>query len=75
MVAIGLSAAFVGLLGLVLGGYGLYSTIATRTAVLRGGRRISLKRNPSLYCANLAALCVLVAVSTGVVYLGLKTFG
>jgi hypothetical protein len=72
---IGFFAAGLGLLGSLLGGYGLYSTITTRTAVLRGGRRVSLHRNPSLYWANFTALCVLVAISIGLIYLGLRAFG
>jgi hypothetical protein len=43
--------------------------------VLRGGRRISLQRNPSLYWANFTALCLLVAISIGLIYIGLKAFG
>ena len=72
---IGLFAAGLGLLGSVLGGYGLYSTITTRTAVLRGGRRVSLQSNPSLYWANFTALCVLIVISMGLIYLGLNSFG
>jgi predicted Co/Zn/Cd cation transporter (cation efflux family) len=72
---IGLFGAGLGLLGLVLGTYGLYSTITTRTAVLRGGRKVSLQRNPPLYWTNFTALCVLVAVSIGLIYLGLKGLG
>jgi predicted Co/Zn/Cd cation transporter (cation efflux family) len=72
---IGLFAAALGLLGSVLGSYGIYSTIATRTAILRGGRRISRQRNPSLYWANFTALCLLVAISMALIYIGLKAFG
>jgi len=55
---------------LALGAYGLYSTITRRAAVLRGGRRISWQRNPSLYWANFTALCVLVAISIALISLG-----
>ena len=72
--ATGLLAVGFGLLGFVLGCFGLYRTIATRNAVLRGGRRISLQANPSLYWTNFVALCILVAISISLIYVGLIGF-
>jgi len=59
-----------GVLGAIAGIYALAMTIATQAATLRGGRRISLKNEPSLYWANFAALCLLVIISAGLIYLG-----
>jgi hypothetical protein len=72
--SVGFFAAVFGALGSILGAYGLYGTIRTRTAVLRGGRRVSLLRSPSLYWINFAALCLLVVMSMGLIYLGLNGF-
>jgi hypothetical protein len=71
--SVGFFAAAVGALGSILGAYGLYGTMRTRTAVLRGGRRVSLLRSPSLYWVNFAALCLLVVMSMGMIYLGLNS--
>jgi len=71
----GLLISGVGLSGLMLGGYALARTVVTGTATLRGGRRISRARNAQLYWCNVAALCALLLISAGLIFLGMIGFG
>jgi hypothetical protein len=59
-----------GAIGFLFAGVALVRTLVTRTATVRGGRRISRWRNPRLYWTNLAALCVTVLISAGLFYFG-----
>jgi hypothetical protein len=59
-----------GFLGLILACFALARTLHSGAAKLRGGRRISRQRHAALYWANVAALCVLLLISIGLMYLG-----
>jgi hypothetical protein len=59
-----------GILGMIVGIYGLATTISTERATLRGGRKITRAHNPTLYWANVAAIGVLILISAGLIYLG-----
>jgi hypothetical protein len=65
-----LLVSVLGAIGFYLAGFALLRTLVTRTAKLRGGRRISRWRNPRLYWTNLAALCATVLISAGLIYFG-----
>jgi len=58
-----LAIGLLGLLGLGFGSHSLLKTLRGGTARLRGGRRITRTRHSMLFWANVAALCVLLAVS------------
>jgi hypothetical protein len=62
-----------GLVGLLLGGWGLIRTAISEAATLRGGRKIAREREPGLYWCNVAALCMLILISVGLVILGATT--
>ena len=69
------SSLVVGLAGLLLGGLGLTRTAISGAATLRGGRRILRRRQPILYWSNVGALCILVLLSVGLIFLGSTTAG
>jgi hypothetical protein len=62
-----------GILGLLMAAHGLTKTLITGTATLRGGRKISRSRFPRLYWSNVAALCVLLQISAGLIWIGVST--
>jgi len=57
-----------GVIGVLFAGFSLLRTLVTRTASVRGGRRITRWRNPRLYWTNLAALCMTVGIFAGLIY-------
>ena len=57
-----------GVLGLCASTLELAKTWRTGSARLRGGRRVLRARNPSLYWTNFTALCILLVLSLGLVY-------
>ena len=65
-----LAVGLLGLIGLGFGSYTLSKTLRSGSARLRGGRRITRARQPLLFWANAVALCVLLAVSLGLIVAG-----
>jgi hypothetical protein len=63
--------AGLGILGICAGLYSLIQTAKAGRARLRGGRQVSLTRNPALYWINFAGLCLMVAMSAGLLYVGI----
>ena len=57
-----------GALGICASTFELVKTWRTGSARLRGGRRVLRTRNSGLYWTNFAALCVLLVLSLGLVY-------
>ena len=67
-----------GLLGLLVlgfGGYTLSKALRSGAARLRGGRRITRTRNPVQFWVNVAALCVVLALSLGLLVAGVTGHG
>jgi len=61
-----------GILGLPMAAHGPTKTFITGTATLRGGRKISRSRFPLLYWSNVAALCALLQISAGPIWIGVS---
>ena len=57
-----------GAAGTCLGIYGLALTISSGEAVLRGGCKITRRRNQLIYWVNFAAICLLVVIGIGMIY-------
>jgi hypothetical protein len=66
----GLPALLLGAAGLALWAFVLWRTLRTGTATLRGGRRISIERQPALYWLYVAAIGVSAIVPLIVLYFG-----